>query len=341
MIWMSYDSTTSCHTHVDLIGSTLCFVCTHPQIQHCVDAGIWTHWIRKLHLGHFTPSLLVAIDYYYSLADTRCADQLDDQKWPLCVVMNRQMKQERQCRLWKDSILVRSRAASLHERTHAATDAFFKTYFGTDSSALSLSAPLFLSYTSETSVFLFFIESWCQTGCASVSVINWWSVRGVLGSARWIIGWLMWIFISYFIPLRSLPVLQVKNNPFYGIRGLLLPFKVRQLGVKHWSTISNDTCRWPSFSVLSAGCFECCIKCLGGVPYASLVATILCFSGVALFCGCGHVALTGTMTILETYFSQVTSDHAMLTDVYVTPYHPCVLHGCLKRLCDHYKNIVF
>lgn len=63
------------------------------------------------------------------------------------------------------------------------------------------------------------------------------------------------------------------------------------------------------------GCFECCIKCLGGVPYASLVATILCFSGVALFCGCGHVALTGTVTILETHFSKVTSDHAMLTDV--------------------------
>jgi hypothetical protein len=51
------------------------------------------------------------------------------------------------------------------------------------------------------------------------------------------------------------------------------------------------------------------------VPYASLVATILCFSGVALFCGCGHVALTGTLTILENHFSKVTSDHAMLTDV--------------------------
>lgn len=66
---------------------------------------------------------------------------------------------------------------------------------------------------------------------------------------------------------------------------------------------------------LMIGCFECCIKCLGGVPYASLVATILCFSGVALFCGCGHVALTGTVTILETHFSRVASDHAMLTDV--------------------------
>uniref|UniRef100_A0A8C1S305 Glycoprotein M6Bb n=1 Tax=Cyprinus carpio TaxID=7962 RepID=A0A8C1S305_CYPCA len=64
-----------------------------------------------------------------------------------------------------------------------------------------------------------------------------------------------------------------------------------------------------------AGCFECCIKCLGGVPYASLVATILCFCGVALFCGCGHVALTGTLTILENHFSKITADHAMLTDI--------------------------
>ncbi|KAL7866278.1 hypothetical protein SRHO_G00115250 [Serrasalmus rhombeus] len=63
------------------------------------------------------------------------------------------------------------------------------------------------------------------------------------------------------------------------------------------------------------GCLDCCIKCLGGVPYASLVATILCFSGVALFCGCGHVALTGTLTILETHFSKITADHAMLTDI--------------------------
>uniref|UniRef100_A0A9J8DG79 Glycoprotein M6Bb n=2 Tax=Cyprinus carpio carpio TaxID=630221 RepID=A0A9J8DG79_CYPCA len=63
------------------------------------------------------------------------------------------------------------------------------------------------------------------------------------------------------------------------------------------------------------GCFECCIKCLGGVPYASLVAIILCFCGVALFCGCGHVALTGTLTILENHFSTITTDHATLTDI--------------------------
>ncbi|MEQ2164683.1 Neuronal membrane glycoprotein M6-b [Goodea atripinnis] len=64
------------------------------------------------------------------------------------------------------------------------------------------------------------------------------------------------------------------------------------------------------------GCFECCIKCLGGVPYASLVATILCFSGVALFCGCGHVALTGTLTMLENHFSRIASDHATLAAIF-------------------------
>ncbi|XP_069758359.1 glycoprotein M6Ab [Narcine bancroftii] len=53
------------------------------------------------------------------------------------------------------------------------------------------------------------------------------------------------------------------------------------------------------------GCFECCIKCLGGIPYASLIATILLYAGVALFCGCGHEALSGTVTILQNNFEVV------------------------------------
>ncbi|XP_056610631.1 glycoprotein M6Bb isoform X2 [Triplophysa dalaica] len=73
------------------------------------------------------------------------------------------------------------------------------------------------------------------------------------------------------------------------------------------------------------GCFDCCIKCLGGVPYASLVATILCFSGVALFCGCGHVALSGTVTMLENHFSKNTSDHATLT--YIVELINYVIYG--------------
>lgn len=81
--------------------------------------------------------------------------------------------------------------------------------------------------------------------------------------------------------------------------------------------MQQEKWKQPGSSSPSAGCFECCIKCLGRVPYASLVATILCFSGVALFCGCGHVALTGTLTMLENHFSRITSDHATLAAVWV------------------------
>lgn len=57
-----------------------------------------------------------------------------------------------------------------------------------------------------------------------------------------------------------------------------------------------------SVSLLCPGCGECCLKCLRGIPYPSLVATILLYAGVALFCGCGHEALSGTVTILQNYF---------------------------------------
>ncbi|XP_067313546.1 glycoprotein M6Aa [Pseudorasbora parva] len=53
------------------------------------------------------------------------------------------------------------------------------------------------------------------------------------------------------------------------------------------------------------GCMECCLKCLGGIPYPSLIATILLYAGVALFCGCGHEALSGTVTILQNYFEVI------------------------------------
>lgn len=58
---------------------------------------------------------------------------------------------------------------------------------------------------------------------------------------------------------------------------------------------------------VSLGCLDCCIKCLGGIPYPSLIATILLYAGVALFCGCGHEALSGTVTILQNYFEVVRS----------------------------------
>ncbi|NXG92682.1 MYPR protein, partial [Stercorarius parasiticus] len=66
------------------------------------------------------------------------------------------------------------------------------------------------------------------------------------------------------------------------------------------------------------GLLECCARCLIGAPFASLVATGLCFFGVALFCGCGHEALTGTEQLIETYFSKNYQDYEYLIDVILT-----------------------
>ncbi|NXU20878.1 MYPR protein, partial [Pardalotus punctatus] len=72
-----------------------------------------------------------------------------------------------------------------------------------------------------------------------------------------------------------------------------------------------------------AGLLECCARCLIGAPFASLVATGLCFFGVALFCGCGHEALTGTEQLIETYFSKNYQDYEFLIDVILTGvWHP-------------------
>ncbi|NXH42993.1 MYPR protein, partial [Dicaeum eximium] len=71
------------------------------------------------------------------------------------------------------------------------------------------------------------------------------------------------------------------------------------------------------------GLLECCARCLIGAPFASLVATGLCFFGVALFCGCGHEALTGTEELIETYFSKNYQDYEFLIDVILTGvWHP-------------------
>ncbi|KAF3851761.1 hypothetical protein F7725_005116 [Dissostichus mawsoni] len=48
-----------------------------------------------------------------------------------------------------------------------------------------------------------------------------------------------------------------------------------------------------------------CERCVGSLPWASLIATILLYMGVALFCGCGHEALSGTVTILQNYFEVI------------------------------------
>ncbi|XP_061691539.1 myelin proteolipid protein-like isoform X1 [Syngnathoides biaculeatus] len=73
------------------------------------------------------------------------------------------------------------------------------------------------------------------------------------------------------------------------------------------------------------GCYECCMRCLGGIPYCSLVATLLCFSGIALFCGCGHQALTETERLIETYFTRSTEDYSTLA--YIIQYFQYVIYG--------------
>uniref|UniRef100_A0A8B9YYH7 Neuronal membrane glycoprotein M6-a n=1 Tax=Buteo japonicus TaxID=224669 RepID=A0A8B9YYH7_9AVES len=78
------------------------------------------------------------------------------------------------------------------------------------------------------------------------------------------------------------------------------------------------------------GCFECCIKCLGGIPYASLIATILLYAGVALFCGCGHEALSGTVNILQTYFEMTRAagdHHVILPEVCMIDIFKYVIYG--------------
>ncbi|XP_038555495.1 proteolipid protein 1a isoform X2 [Micropterus salmoides] len=73
------------------------------------------------------------------------------------------------------------------------------------------------------------------------------------------------------------------------------------------------------------GCYDCCMRCLGGVPYCSLVATLLCFSGIALFCGCGHQALTETERLIETYFARNLQDY--ITLAYIILYFQYVIYG--------------
>ncbi|XP_028671885.1 proteolipid protein 1a [Erpetoichthys calabaricus] len=73
------------------------------------------------------------------------------------------------------------------------------------------------------------------------------------------------------------------------------------------------------------GCYECCVRCLGGIPYASLFATLLCFSGVALFCGCGHQALTETERLIEAYFYRGAPDYTTLA--YIIQYFQYIIYG--------------
>lgn len=87
----------------------------------------------------------------------------------------------------------------------------------------------------------------------------------------------------------------------------------------HWLCLSQGSLRAQSLLTShwfpAMGCFKYCIRCLRKVLDTSLVATILCFSRVALFCGSAHVAFVVTMVILDPGFSTNTSDHALLSEV--------------------------
>ncbi|XP_064184322.1 proteolipid protein 1a isoform X2 [Anguilla rostrata] len=72
-------------------------------------------------------------------------------------------------------------------------------------------------------------------------------------------------------------------------------------------------------------CYDCCVRCLGGVPYTSLVATLMCFSGIALFCGCGHQALAETERLIETYFARNLQDY--ITLAYLIQYFQYIIYG--------------
>ncbi|KAI6078167.1 Myelin proteolipid protein [Aix galericulata] len=82
-----------------------------------------------------------------------------------------------------------------------------------------------------------------------------------------------------------------------------------------WGSSGAELCPSQKTPLPPAGLLECCARCLIGAPFASLVATGLCFFGVALFCGCGHEALTGTEQLIETYFSKNYQDYEYLIDV--------------------------
>lgn len=64
-----------------------------------------------------------------------------------------------------------------------------------------------------------------------------------------------------------------------------------------------------------AGCYDCCVRCLGAVPYASLAATLLCYAGMALFCVSAHQALAYTEELVEMHFARNIQDYVVLASL--------------------------
>ncbi|XP_026853021.1 proteolipid protein 1b isoform X1 [Electrophorus electricus] len=73
------------------------------------------------------------------------------------------------------------------------------------------------------------------------------------------------------------------------------------------------------------GCYDCCVRCLGAVPYVSLAATLLCYAGLALFCAGGHQALAHTSTLVQMHFARSDQDYIVLADF--IKYFQYVIYG--------------
>lgn len=78
-------------------------------------------------------------------------------------------------------------------------------------------------------------------------------------------------------------------------------------------------------SGLRNGCYDCCVRCIGAIPYPSLVATLLCYSGMAMFCGAGHEALAHTEVLVETHFARNPQDYEVM-DSFIR-YFQFVIYG--------------
>nr|XP_002128797.1 neuronal membrane glycoprotein M6-a [Ciona intestinalis] len=59
------------------------------------------------------------------------------------------------------------------------------------------------------------------------------------------------------------------------------------------------------------GCFDSCLRCLSLVPWASLIAAVLCWAGTALFCGTAHEAVSNSYILLNStdfYWNETSTD---------------------------------
>lgn len=226
---MSCDSTTSCQTHVDLIGSTLWFVCVHPQTVHCGD---WLHFTRhKNTLDETDPSgslhsLIVSCHWFplqlgrhpllwpagWPLVHFKCSDELSDETLKAVKTVKPQPHRAN-C-----TVSVAALHCRCPERKHGGssvtTDKFHITYF--EQTCLLCLYQFLCSIEEET----FFLDGWMDDSYEYSSHT----------SSPW----------DHFLSCKwHLPYMELGAD----IEFTMWLFKVKRL--KHPSMISNDTCHWP------------------------------------------------------------------------------------------------